>query len=123
MTQLDTLKSTVRELPPQEQVAFMGWMLQQSQPLFLAQPHLDLAPMRLWLAIKLYESGELTTGLAAKLAGVSRTEFFLRLSEHNLSPFGVDPEELAQDLAHAEQAGLYLAPKLVNESLVLANEI
>jgi len=44
MTQLDTLKSTVRELPPQEQVAFMGWMLQQSQPLFLAQPQLDLTP-------------------------------------------------------------------------------
>ena len=59
---------------------------------------------RVLLALKLYETGKLTTGLAAKLAGVPRTTFLLLISEHGLSPFGEEPEDLEQDLENAREA-------------------
>jgi predicted HTH domain antitoxin len=62
------------------------------------------AEARLFLALKLYESGKLSTGLAAKLAGVPRITFLFLLGQHSLSPFGESPEELPEDLANARQA-------------------
>lgn len=59
---------------------------------------------RLDLALKLYETNALSTGLAARLAGVSRTDFFYILGEHGLSPFGVEPDELESDIRNALQA-------------------
>lgn len=59
---------------------------------------------RLLLALKLYETGKLSTGLAAKLAGVPRVTFLFLLGQHGLSPFGEEPEELEQDLENARQA-------------------
>jgi len=56
---------------------------------------------RLLLAVKLYELGRVSTGMAAKLAGKSRVAFMFELNRFGLSPIGVDPEELAEDLAHA----------------------
>ncbi len=53
------------------------------------------------LAVKLYELGRLTTGRAAELAGLSRVEFMFVLDHYGLSPVGVDPEELDQDLMNA----------------------
>jgi predicted HTH domain antitoxin len=59
---------------------------------------------RLLLALKLYETGKLSTGLAAKLAGVPRTTFLFLLGQHGLSPFGEEPAELEPDLVNARQA-------------------
>jgi predicted HTH domain antitoxin len=59
---------------------------------------------RIFLALKLYETGKLTTGLAAQLAGVSRTVFIFLLSQHGLSPFGEEPDELERDLENAREA-------------------
>jgi predicted HTH domain antitoxin len=59
---------------------------------------------RLLLALKLYETGKLSTGLAAKLAGVPRTTFLFLLGQHGLSPFGEEPDELERDLENARQA-------------------
>lgn len=59
---------------------------------------------RALLALKLYESGWLTTGLAAKLAGISRAAFLFLLGQHGLSPFGEEPDELERDLDHARRA-------------------
>jgi predicted HTH domain antitoxin len=59
---------------------------------------------RILLALKLYETGKLTTGLAAKVAGVPRAQFLFLLSQHGLSPFGEEPDELERDLEHARQA-------------------
>ncbi len=56
---------------------------------------------RLLLAVKLYELGRVSTGMAAKLAGTSRIAFMFALDRFGLSPIGIDPEELAEDLAHA----------------------
>jgi predicted HTH domain antitoxin len=57
------------------------WALQQ-------EPEEFAIDARLLLAIKLYEAGRLSTGLAARLAGVPRTTFFFLLSRYGLSPFG-----------------------------------
>lgn len=73
------------------------WALQQ-------EPEELAANARLTLALSWYESGKLTTGLAAKLAGVPRSTFFFLLSQHGLSPFGETPDELTTDLENARSA-------------------
>jgi predicted HTH domain antitoxin len=59
------------------------------------------AEARLLLAVKLYELGRVSTGMAAKLAGMGRVAFLFALGRFGLSPIGQDPEELAEDLANA----------------------
>ena len=56
---------------------------------------------RLLLAVKLYELGRVSTGTAAQLAGMNRVEFMFALSRFGLSPIGLEPGELAEDLANA----------------------
>lgn len=73
------------------------WALQQEPEEFESEA-------RLLLAIKLYELGKLSTGLAAKLAGVPRITFMFLLNRYRLSPFGQTPAELTEDLAYARQA-------------------
>lgn len=59
------------------------------------------AEARLLLAVKLYEMGQISTGMAAKLTGIGRVAFMFELGRFGLSPIGVDPDELAEDLANA----------------------
>jgi len=73
------------------------WALQQEPEEFESEA-------RLLLAVKLYELGKLSTGLAAKLAGVPRITFMFLLNRYRLSPFGQAPAELTEDLAYARQA-------------------
>jgi predicted HTH domain antitoxin len=73
------------------------WALQQEPEEFEAEA-------RLLLALKLYEGRKLSSGLAAKLAGVPRVAFLFLLSQHGLSPFGEDPDELESDLDNARRA-------------------
>jgi predicted HTH domain antitoxin len=73
------------------------WALQQEPDEFALEA-------RLLLAIKLYETGKLSTGLAAQLAGLPRSAFFYELSRHSLSPFGETPDELEDDLDYARRA-------------------
>ena len=61
---------------------------------------------RLLLALKYYENGELSSGLAAQLADISRTEFAYLLGEHGLSPFGETPKDLEESLANAKNASI-----------------
>ncbi len=56
---------------------------------------------RLLLAVKLFELGRVSTGVAAELAGISRVAFILELGRFGLSPLGQTPDELAEDLANA----------------------
>ena len=48
---------------------------------------------RVALAMKYYANEELSSGLAARLAGVPREEFWYLMGDYGLSPFGVDEEE------------------------------
>ncbi len=56
---------------------------------------------RLLLAVKLYEMGRISTGLAAQLAGMDRVSFMFSLDHFGLSPIGIDPDELEQDMTNA----------------------
>jgi predicted HTH domain antitoxin len=73
------------------------WALQQEPEEFESEA-------RLLLALKLYENGRLSSGLAAKLAGVPRVTFLFLLGQHGLSPFGEEPDELERDLDNARRA-------------------
>ncbi len=73
------------------------WALQQEPEEFESEA-------RLLLAVKLYEVGKLSTGLAARLAGIPRVTFMFLLSQHGLSPFGESPDELEGDLNDARRA-------------------
>uniref|UniRef100_B8HYS1 Uncharacterized protein n=1 Tax=Cyanothece sp. (strain PCC 7425 / ATCC 29141) TaxID=395961 RepID=B8HYS1_CYAP4 len=53
------------------------------------------------VAVKLYELGRLSSGAAAVLAGVPRTEFLVRLAEYGFNTFSLGAAELAEDLANA----------------------
>lgn len=59
---------------------------------------------RLLLALKLYESGKLSTGLAARIAGMPRISFIFLLGQYGLSPFGESPDELKKDIENARRA-------------------
>lgn len=59
------------------------------------------AEARLLLAVKLYEMGRVSTGMAARLAGMGRVAFMFALNRFGLSPIGVEPSELAEDMANA----------------------
>jgi len=63
------------------------WAVQQSPDEFETQA-------RLLLAVKLYEMGKLSTGLAARLAGVPRAAFIFLLGQYGLSPMGETADEL-----------------------------
>ncbi len=73
------------------------WALQKEPEEFAAEA-------RLILAMKLYETGKLSTGLAARLAGVPRVVFIFQLSQYGLSPFGLTADELEEDLENAKRA-------------------
>jgi predicted HTH domain antitoxin len=73
------------------------WALQQEPEEFETEA-------RQLLALKLYETGKLSTGLAAALAGVPREAFLFLLGRHGLSPFAEAPEDLERDLADARRA-------------------
>ncbi|MCB0137358.1 MAG: UPF0175 family protein [Caldilineaceae bacterium] len=73
------------------------WALQQRPDEFADEA-------RLLLAVKLYEIGRLSTGLAASLAGVPRSTFVFLLGRFGLSPVGVDAEELEEDYENALRA-------------------
>ncbi len=50
-------------------------------------------------AVKLYELGRLSSGRAAKLAGMSRVEFLLELNRYKVFPFEEELEDLEQEYA------------------------
>lgn len=73
------------------------WATQQEPAEFEAEA-------RLLLALKLYEQGRLTTGLAARMAGIPRSRFLFVMGSYGLSPFAEDGDELEEDIANARWA-------------------
>ncbi len=70
--------------------------------------HIELKKeTRLALALKGYEAGELSTGLAARLAGMPYSKFLLLMGQHGLSPVGETAEELVSDFANAHKASYH----------------
>jgi predicted HTH domain antitoxin len=59
---------------------------------------------RLAMAAKLFETGKLRSGQAARLIGMERVAFLGALGRLNVSALQVESDELEQDLAAAEAA-------------------
>ncbi|HEY0510533.1 MAG TPA: UPF0175 family protein [Thermoanaerobaculia bacterium] len=57
--------------------------------------------LRMAAAVKLYEMGKLSSGVAAELAGVPRTLFLTKLGDYGVSTFRMTEEELRRDLENA----------------------
>ena len=53
--------------------------------------------LRLAAAVKLYELGRLSSGAAARLAGVPRVEFLSGLAEYGVPSFSLTAEQLARE--------------------------
>jgi len=59
------------------------------------------AEARMAMAVKLFETKRLSSGMAAALAGMSRTTFLLSLHRYGVAMVDLDETELQSDLAHA----------------------
>jgi predicted HTH domain antitoxin len=59
---------------------------------------------KLSMAVKLYETGKLSSGQAAALLEMPRVHFLYELHRFGVPMQQLDEGELADDLAHAEQA-------------------
>ena len=68
-----------------------------------ATPEQASARLRLAAAIKLYELGQLSSGVAAQLAGMPRTLFLTKLADYGVTTFDQSEEELRQELSVAER--------------------
>ena len=54
---------------------------------------------RILVAVKLYELGRLSSGAAAKLAGISKPLFLMKLADYGVDTFDLTEEDIQQDLA------------------------
>lgn len=66
-----------------------------------ATPEALEAQIRLAAAVKLYEIGQLSSGAASQLAGVSKPYFLSRLADYGVSTFDLSEEELIEDRKRA----------------------
>lgn len=57
--------------------------------------------LRMAAAVKLYELGRLSSGAAARLAGIPRVAFLAKLADYGVDTFRMSEEELIADLNHA----------------------
>lgn len=58
------------------------------------RPHDEL---RMLAAVKLFELKRLSSGTAARLAGITRVEFLQRLADYGSQVFDVDAEQFARE--------------------------
>lgn len=54
--------------------------------------------IQLMAALKMFECGRISGGMAAELAGVSRAEFLALCGQHGVSIFQQTADELAEDV-------------------------
>lgn len=56
--------------------------------------------LKMIVAAKLFEMGELSSGQAAEMAGITKREFLESVGKYGVSIFGYDADELKADLAN-----------------------
>ncbi len=66
-----------------------------------ATPDSFASELRLAAAMKLFELGRLSSGAAAKLAGIPRAYFLMKLADYGVDTFTQTEEELGRDLENA----------------------
>ncbi|MEW6681000.1 MAG: UPF0175 family protein [bacterium] len=57
---------------------------------------------RYLLALKLYELGKISSGKAARLSGLNRVNFLMRLGQYKVSPFQVELKEILEESKDAK---------------------
>jgi predicted HTH domain antitoxin len=60
--------------------------------------------IRLMAALKLFEAGRVSGGMAAKLAGMARADFLVTCGQYGVSIFQQTPDELEADVEAALHA-------------------
>ena len=60
--------------------------------------HVSDKEVKMIVAAKLFEMGELSSGQAAKVAGISRREFLESVGRYGVSIFQYESDELEEDL-------------------------
>ena len=60
--------------------------------------------LHLMAALKLFEVGRVSSGLAAKIAGMSRIAFLMECGRYHVSVFQQTPDELRADMEAASNA-------------------
>jgi len=63
--------------------------------------HFTDADLKMVLAAKLFDMGELSSGQAAKVAGITKREFIESVGRYGVSVFQYSDEELDRDLARS----------------------
>ena len=58
---------------------------------------------KILIAVKLHEMGRLSTGAAAKLAGIPKPLFLTKLADYGVATFDLSDEELRRDMTHARR--------------------
>ena len=53
------------------------------------------------MAVKLYEMKRISSGIAAKLVGLDRVTFLLKLANYEVPTINIIPDELLQDVRNA----------------------
>lgn len=61
----------------------------------------DMQDIKLLIAAKLYQQGQLSIGQAAQLAGLSKRTFMELLGKYDVSVFNYDAEDISRDFTHA----------------------
>lgn len=64
-----------------------------------ASPDDLVREVRLAVAMTWYEQGKVSQEMAARVAGLDRTDFLLALARNGAESFRVDPEDLDRELA------------------------
>ncbi len=59
---------------------------------------------KLAMAVKLFETGKLSSGQAAQIAGIPRVHFLYELGKYGVSTVQAIPDELEADVANARLA-------------------
>lgn len=61
------------------------------------------AEIRMIVAARLFDMGELSSGQAAKVVGITRREFLESVGRYGVSIFQYDADELEEDLAQLKR--------------------
>lgn len=69
-------------------------------PDFLEEDHAETVQ---FLAAKLYESGKLSLGQAAEMAGLNKTDFSAALSKHGVSFINYSFEDVMEDVRRSSR--------------------
>lgn len=95
------LRERSGELSREAESGHLSLVTRHGRPLFVSVPFTEellQAGVHVALAARLFQNGDLSSGRAAKLAGMKLPEFLAYVSRHGIAVVDYDPAELADEL-------------------------